>query len=238
MPSREGEPEMLPGLRATVADSRAKAAATRRAQGGRGRAGGAPTRSRGCSSTCRWPTSTGPSTTSSRPRTPTPRCPGPGSRCASPARTSTATSSAARRESDHTGRLTPLRRVVSPEPVLSPEVVALAGAVAERYAGSRADVLRLAVPPRHATTEAKPSPGRGPAAADAASRWPGPATSRPRASSPTSPTAARPGRSGRPPPAPTGRRRSPTPLPRRTPRGGARCSSSPTAATSPGSTPP
>ncbi len=31
-------------------------------------------------------------------------------------------------------------------------------AVAERYAGSRADVLRLAVPPRHATTEAKPSP--------------------------------------------------------------------------------
>jgi len=61
-------------------------------------------------------------------------------------------------ESGHTGRLTPLRRVVSPEPVLAPEVVALAGAVAERWAGSRADVLRLAVPPRHATTEAKPSP--------------------------------------------------------------------------------
>jgi primosomal protein N' (replication factor Y) len=60
--------------------------------------------------------------------------------------------------SDHDGRLAPLRRVVSPEPVLSPEVARLAAAVAERYAGSRADVLRLAVPPRHATTEAKPSP--------------------------------------------------------------------------------
>jgi primosomal protein N' (replication factor Y) len=34
--------------------------------------------------------------------------------------------------------------------------------VAERWAGSRADVLRLAVPPRHATTEAKPSPPAGP----------------------------------------------------------------------------
>jgi primosomal protein N' (replication factor Y) len=60
--------------------------------------------------------------------------------------------------SDHDGRLAPLRRVVSPEPVLSPEVARLAVAVAERYAGSRADVLRLAVPPRHATTEATPSP--------------------------------------------------------------------------------
>ena len=64
--------------------------------------------------------------------------------------------------SDHTGRLAPLRRVVSPEPVLSPVVARLAGAVAERWAGSRADVLRLAVPPRHATTEAKPSPAAGP----------------------------------------------------------------------------
>jgi primosomal protein N' (replication factor Y) len=64
--------------------------------------------------------------------------------------------------SDHTGRLTPLRRVVSAEPVLSPVVARLAGAVAERWAGSRADVLRLAVPPRHATTEAKPSPAAGP----------------------------------------------------------------------------
>jgi primosomal protein N' (replication factor Y) len=54
---------------------------------------------------------------------------------------------------DHTGQLAPLRRVVSDEPVLAPEVVALSGSIAERYAGTRADVLRLAVPPRHATTE-------------------------------------------------------------------------------------
>jgi primosomal protein N' (replication factor Y) len=56
-------------------------------------------------------------------------------------------------ETDHAGRLAPLRRVVSPEPVLSPEVAALAGELAERYAGTRSDVLRLAVPPRHAATE-------------------------------------------------------------------------------------
>jgi len=64
--------------------------------------------------------------------------------------------------SDHPGRLQPLRRVVSDEPVLTPEVAALAGAVAERYAGTRSDVLRLAVPPRHATTERQPTPDPAP----------------------------------------------------------------------------
>ena len=59
--------------------------------------------------------------------------------------------------SDHAGVLAPLRRVVSPEPVLSPAVAALAAEVAERYAGVRSDVLRLALPPRHATTEKQPS---------------------------------------------------------------------------------
>jgi len=54
---------------------------------------------------------------------------------------------------DHTGRLQPLRRVVSAEQVLAGDVTALTGAVAERYAGTRSDVLRLAVPPRHATVE-------------------------------------------------------------------------------------
>ena len=58
---------------------------------------------------------------------------------------------------DHTGTLQPLRRVVSPEQVLTEEVAALTGAVAGRYAGTRSDVLRLAVPPRHATTEKAPS---------------------------------------------------------------------------------
>src|SRR6266705_4599332 len=48
--------------------------------------------------------------------------------------------------SEHPGRLTFLERVVSPEPVLGSEIVALARAVAQRYAGTLADVLRLAVP--------------------------------------------------------------------------------------------
>ncbi|WP_210503766.1 primosomal protein N' [Nocardioides xinjiangensis] len=61
-------------------------------------------------------------------------------------------------ESDHTGRLQPLRRVVSPEPVLAPEIAALSETLARRYAGARSDVLRLAVPPRHAATEKAPSP--------------------------------------------------------------------------------
>ncbi len=59
-------------------------------------------------------------------------------------------------ESDHPGRLAPLRKVVSPEPVLSPEVARLSLLVAERYAGTRSDVLRLAVPPRHARVEQEP----------------------------------------------------------------------------------
>jgi primosomal protein N' (replication factor Y) len=63
---------------------------------------------------------------------------------------------------DHTGRLAPLRRVVSAEPVLTPQVAGLAGDVAQRYAGVRSDVLRLAIPPRHATTEKQP-PASGPA---------------------------------------------------------------------------
>jgi primosomal protein N' (replication factor Y) len=58
-----------------------------------------------------------------------------------------------RAAAEHVGRLSPLRRVVSPEPVLAPEVLAAARAVADRYAGSLGDVLRLAVPPRHATAE-------------------------------------------------------------------------------------
>ncbi|MCW2737216.1 primosomal protein N' [Nocardioides sp.] len=58
---------------------------------------------------------------------------------------------------DHTGTLQPLRRVVSPEPVLAPEIARLSETLARRYAGARSDVLRLAVPPRHATTEKQES---------------------------------------------------------------------------------
>ncbi|NUL48658.1 primosomal protein N' [Cellulosimicrobium funkei] len=50
-------------------------------------------------------------------------------------------------------KLLPLRSVVSPEPVLTPEVRDLARAVASRYAGTVADVLRVAVPPRVAKVE-------------------------------------------------------------------------------------
>src|SRR5919106_1070526 len=56
-------------------------------------------------------------------------------------------------QSEHEGRLARLRRVVSAEPVLAPEIARLARAVADRYAGTVADVLRLAVPPRHAAAE-------------------------------------------------------------------------------------
>ncbi|HSE70569.1 MAG TPA: primosomal protein N' [Nocardioidaceae bacterium] len=60
-------------------------------------------------------------------------------------------------ESDHPGRLMPLRRAVSPEPVLSPAIARLSASVAARYAGTRSDVLRLAVPARHATVEKQAS---------------------------------------------------------------------------------
>ncbi len=59
--------------------------------------------------------------------------------------------------SDHEGRLAFLERVVSPEPVLSSASLRLAREVADRYAGTLADVLRLAVPPRHARAEAEPA---------------------------------------------------------------------------------
>ncbi|MEU8322775.1 primosomal protein N' [Nonomuraea sp. NPDC048881] len=73
-------------------------------------------------------------------------------------------------ESDHEGKLTPLERVVSPEQVLTPEIAGLARAVADRYAGTLTDVLRLAIPPRHAKAEAEvpppadPPPAESPAA--------------------------------------------------------------------------
>lgn len=59
--------------------------------------------------------------------------------------------------SDHPGKLGWIERVVSPEPVLSPQLAALARAVAERYAGTMSDVVRLAIPPRHARTESRDS---------------------------------------------------------------------------------
>jgi primosomal protein N' (replication factor Y) len=66
--------------------------------------------------------------------------------------------------SSHGGKLAFLDKVVSAERVLDPDVARLARAVADRYAGNLSDVLRLAVPPRHARVESQstPEPQLGP----------------------------------------------------------------------------
>ncbi|MGZ8751168.1 MAG: primosomal protein N' [Pseudonocardia sp.] len=81
-------------------------------------------------------------------------------------------------DTDHVGQLAWVDKVVSPEPVLTGEVAALCRAVADRCAGVMADVLRLAVPPRHARVEAEapaepggdPAPGAG-VTGDPATGW-------------------------------------------------------------------
>ncbi|WP_026544009.1 primosomal protein N' [Arthrobacter sp. 35/47] len=70
--------------------------------------------------------------------------------------------------SDSPARLLPLARVVSNQPVVTPEILALAEAVAARYAGSTSDVLRSAVPPRVARVEKEFSAGSPQAAPDTA----------------------------------------------------------------------
>ncbi|GAA3169960.1 primosomal protein N' [Blastococcus jejuensis] len=59
---------------------------------------------------------------------------------------------------DFAGRLQPLSHVPSGEPVLTSQVARLARAIADRYAGTLSDVLRLALPPRRAAAEKRPSP--------------------------------------------------------------------------------
>ncbi|MBO1331586.1 primosomal protein N' [Streptomyces sp. VRA16 Mangrove soil] len=61
-------------------------------------------------------------------------------------------------EAEYQGPLAALAQVLSPEPVLDAELLGLTRAVADRYAGSLADVLQLAVPPRHAKAEAREFP--------------------------------------------------------------------------------
>ncbi len=56
-------------------------------------------------------------------------------------------------ETEHSGELTPLHKIISAESVLTREVANLIRKVADHYAGTFADVMRLAVPPRHAATE-------------------------------------------------------------------------------------
>lgn len=67
-----------------------------------------------------------------------------------------------RSDTDHSGKLGWLDRVISAEPVLTPDIRRLADAVAARYVGTRPDVLRLAIPPRHAGVEKKPQPELAP----------------------------------------------------------------------------
>ena len=55
---------------------------------------------------------------------------------------------------DREGELRALERVVGIEPVLTPDTLALVREVAARYAGTFSDVVRAAVPPRHARAEA------------------------------------------------------------------------------------
>ena len=60
--------------------------------------------------------------------------------------------------SEHDGRLAYLERGVGDEPVLTAETSQLFRTIADRWAGTFADVVRLAVPPRHARAEGAESP--------------------------------------------------------------------------------
>ncbi|WP_432843779.1 primosomal protein N' [Dactylosporangium sp. CA-092794] len=98
--------------------------------------------------------------------------------------------------SSHEGKLSFLERVVSPERVLTPEVARLAREIADRYAGTLSDVLRLAVPPRHAKTETTAGPPAEPAAAPpaepASAPLAGPAPAPPGPAAPDSPPSTGP----------------------------------------------
>jgi primosomal protein N' (replication factor Y) len=83
-------------------------------------------------------------------------------------------------DSEFEGTLQPLSHVPSGEPVLTPQVARLARVIADRYAGTVSDVLRLALPPRRAAAEKRetPTPDALPAEPDPAgfARYPaGPA---------------------------------------------------------------
>ena len=112
-------------------------------------------------------------------------------------------------ESQHQGDLAFLERVVSPEPVLTPEIAGLARAVADRYGGTLADVLRLAIPPRHAAVESAPPGPAPPGPASPGPVAPGSGALGSAASGPAEPGPAAPGDG----PAPDGRSRLPRPEP-------------------------
>lgn len=75
-------------------------------------------------------------------------------------------------------QLSPLLKVVSAEPVLSPAVAGLVREVADHYAGTFSDVVRTAVPPRHRATElaqvsARPEPTLDESGASVLRTYPG-----------------------------------------------------------------
>jgi primosomal protein N' (replication factor Y) len=72
---------------------------------------------------------------------------------------------------DFEGKLLWISDLVSPEPVVTPEVARLARAVADRYAGTLTDVLRLAVPERRVRVEAEPRAESLPVAAPTSDHW-------------------------------------------------------------------
>ena len=80
-------------------------------------------------------------------------------------------------QQDYPGPLSDIVALVSPVPVLQPEVWALARAVADRAAGSASDVLRLAIPARQVRVEKSwlargEQPPRAPIAAPAMDGYP------------------------------------------------------------------
>ncbi|MET4059182.1 primosomal protein N' (replication factor Y) [Arthrobacter sp. UYP6] len=82
-------------------------------------------------------------------------------------------------EADTSARLVPLGKVVSPQPVLAPQILRLAEAVAARYSGTVHDVLRVAVPPRAARVDKEFTPQARTEAADDADTPVGPEGSGP-----------------------------------------------------------
>lgn len=90
--------------------------------------------------------------------------------------------------SDHAGRLRSIERVSGPA-VVTPEVLTLCRAVADRYCGTLAEVLRTAVPPRHVRTERTFLAALG---AESALGGQGPASLGSRAATPTENTADAP----------------------------------------------
>ncbi|WP_218572962.1 hypothetical protein, partial [Klebsiella michiganensis] len=54
---------------------------------------------------------------------------------------------------EHEGELKFIERVISPEQVYPPQLQKLVNSLAKRYAGVRSDIIRSAIPSRHARAE-------------------------------------------------------------------------------------